>query len=484
MLYDQFFEKKVSLLRYVIRQTSHFLPLLIGLILLTACGSLLNSRSEPPLPTVVSVIESTNTPAPTPTTQAAEPTPVVIEPSPTFNLSPSPSPTLIPAGDTLAVEPTSTFTPLPPPSPTPTQPAPTSPPLESLNLSLTSVAAGLDRPTYLTHAGDGSDRLFVLEQPGRILIIQSGALNPTPFLDLTGLIEINGLEQGLLGLAFHPDYANNGFFFVDYTNDQGHTVIARYQVTDNPDVADPNSAKVLLTIEQPYPNHNGGQLAFGPDGYLYVGTGDGGSANDPQNNGQSLDTLLGKILRLEVDQGDPYGVPENNPFVNQAQVRPEIWSYGWRNPWRFSFDKATGDMYIADVGQNQYEEISVELAGAPGGQNYGWRFLEGSHCFDPPNCEPGSLGTVLPVTEYDHNQGCSVTGGYVYRGARFPALTGIYFYGDFCSGKIWGLRRENDGSWSQAELLQSGISISSFGQDEAGELYVLNHRGEIFQVAN
>ncbi|KPK05677.1 MAG: hypothetical protein AMJ56_15545 [Anaerolineae bacterium SG8_19] len=450
--------------------------------MLTGCGSFLNSRSEPPLPTIVPVVQSTSAPA-----QAEDPTPVVLEPSSTFTPTPSPSPTTMPAGDTPAVEPTSTFTPFPPePSPTSTPPPaqPAAPPLESLALNLTPIATGLDRLTYLTHAGDGSGRLFVVEQRGRIRIIQNGAVNPTPFLDIAGLIEINGLEQGLLGLAFHPDYANNGFFFVDYTNDQGHTVIARYQVSDNPDVADPNRGKILLTIEQPYPNHNGGQLVFGPDGYLYVGMGDGGSANDPHNNGQNLGTLLGKILRLEVDQGDPYGVPENNPFVNRADARPEIWSYGWRNPWRFSFDAATGDMYIADVGQNQYEEVSVELAGAPGGQNYGWRLLEGFHCFDPPNCEPDSLGTVLPVTEYDHNQGCSVTGGYVYRGTRFPALTGLYLYSDYCSGKIWGLRRENDGSWSQAELLQSGMPVSSFGQDEAGELYLLNHKGEIIQIAN
>ncbi|MEW5961878.1 MAG: PQQ-dependent sugar dehydrogenase, partial [Chloroflexota bacterium] len=229
---------------------------------------------------------------------------------------------------------------------------------------------------------------------------------------------------------------------------------------------------------------NGGQLAFGPDGYLYVGMGDGGSANDPHNNGQSLNTLLGKILRLDVDQAAPYGVPASNPFVNQAGARPEIWSYGWRNPWRFSFDTATHDLYVADVGQNQYEEIHVELAGTPGGQNYGWRLLEGRHCFDPANCDPGSLDVALPIAEYDHNQGCSVTGGYVYRGSRFPALQGLYFYGDFCSGLIWGLRREADGSWAQAELMQSGLAISSFGQDEAGEVYVVDHRGDVFLLGD
>jgi glucose/arabinose dehydrogenase len=416
---------------------------------------------------------------------------------------PSPTATSAPVGDTIADRPTdtptssavtATDTPLAPtdtPIPTEPPPTPTSQPagppvlpLESVTLNLTPVVSGLDKLTFLTHAGDGSGRLFVVEQRGRILIIKDGAVNPTPFLDIVPLVGSDSLERGLLSVAFHPDYKNNGLFFINYTDRQGNTVIARYQVTGNPDVADPNSAGILLTIDQPYPNHNGGQLAFGPDGFLYVGMGDGGSANDPQNNGQTLNTLLGKILRLDVDNAEPYGVPENNPFINQSQARPEIWSFGWRNPWRFSFDTATGDLYIADVGQNQYEEVNIELAGAPGGQNYGWRWLEGLHCFDPQNCDPGSLGTVLPIAEYDHQQGCSVTGGYVYRGDRFPALDGIYLYGDFCSGRIWGLRREAGGSWSQVELLQSGLSISSFGQDEAGEVYLLNHQGDVFQIGN
>jgi glucose/arabinose dehydrogenase len=354
--------------------------------------------------------------------------------------------------------------------------------LESISLNLIPVADGFTKPTFVTHAGDGSGRLFVSEQVGRILIVQDGQVNPTLFLDIVSLVGSGASEQGLLSVAFHPDYGNNGFFFVDYTDKQGDTVIARYQVSDNPDVANPDSARTLLTIGQPYANHNGGQLAFGPDGYLYVGMGDGGSANDPENNAQSLDTLLGKILRLDVDQGDPYGVPQSNPFVNQNEARPEIWSYGWRNPWRFSFDGATGDMYIGDVGQNQYEEIDFEPAGAAGGLNYGWRLMEGLHCFNPSDCDPASLDVVLPIAEYDHSQGCSVTGGYVYRGARFPELTGIYFYGDFCSGLIWGLRPAADRGWSQAQLLQSDLSISSFGQDEGGELYVIDHRGGVFQV--
>jgi len=347
------------------------------------------------------------------------------------------------------------------------------------------VASGFTKPLYLTHAGDGSGRLFVVEQAGRILIIDEGGVNPTPFLDIVSIVGSDANEQGLLGLAFHPNYASNGLFFVNYTDKQGDTRIARYSVSDNPDVADPNSAKILLAIDQPYANHNGGQIVFGPDGYLYIGMGDGGAANDPHNNGQNLNALLGKILRIDVDNGDPYAIPQDNPFASNGQGSPEIWSYGWRNPWRFSFDRATDDMYIADVGQNQYEEVDVELAGTPGGQNYGWRLMEGSHCFASNECDPASLGLVLPVAEYDHGQGCSITGGYVYRGSQFPALTGVYFYGDYCSSIMWALRHEADGSWSQAELLQSGYTISSFGQDEAGEVYLVNHgAGEIFQLGN
>jgi glucose/arabinose dehydrogenase len=279
------------------------------------------------------------------------------------------------------------------------------------------VAGGFAKPLYLSHAGDGSGRLFVVEQPGQVLIIKDGQVNADPFLDIIAIVGSDGNEQGLLGLAFHPAYPSNGRFFVYYTNKEGDVVITRYQVSDNPDVADPNSAQILLTIAEPYSNHNGGQLAFGPDGYLYTGLGDGGAANDHHNNGQNLETLLGKILRLDVDEGDPYGVPENNPFVTSEGSRPEIWSYGWRNPWRFSFDRTTGDMYIADVGQNQYEEVSFEPAGAAG-QNYGWRLMEGWHCFDSAECDPASLGLILPVAEYDHGQGCSARDDLLARGRR------------------------------------------------------------------
>ena len=455
---------------------------LVGLILLPGCDSVLGGLSEPPRPTIVPV-ESTPTPRPT----EAPPTAAIPSPTLASTLSPTPVNGTVAAlaADTPTLPPTDTPVPTAPSSTSTAVPTdPTSPSLQTLNLKLLPLVSGLNRPVYLTNAGDGSGRLFVVEQRGRIIIVKDGAVNPTPFLDIVSLVGSDSLERGLLSVAFQPDYATNGFLFVDYTNKEGNTVIARYHVADNPDQADPNSAKILLTIDQPYPNHNGGQLAFGPDGYLYVGMGDGGSANDPHNNGQSLNTLLGKILRLDINQGDPYGVPANNPFVNQADARPEIWAYGLRNPWRFSFDRATGDMYIADVGQDRYEEVDVALAGTPGGQNFGWRLMEGAHCFDPANCDPASLGVVLPVAEYDHSQGCSITGGYVYRGEQFPALTGTYFYSDWCSGIIWSLRREADGSWSQAELLPSGLQVSSFGQDEAGELYVVNYKGDIFQIGN
>ena len=468
-----------------------FLFSIIGLFILTGCGQAITEPDEPPRPTIVSeAVRLTSTPTAAPTS------PPTATPTPT--IQPTQPPTVAPAAEAdepanpTPAEPAEPVEPAaqptePPPAPTvtttPEPPPPTSAPaLQSLAVNLLPVAGGFDKPLYLTHAGDGSGRLFVVEQPGRIKIVQAGQVTPAPFLDIVNLVGSDGMEQGLLSAAFHPRYAENGFFFVNYTDKQGDTVLARYQVSSNPDQADPASAKILLTMAQPYGNHNGGQLAFGPDGYLYMGTGDGGSANDPHDNGQSLGTLLGKILRLDVDNGDPYGVPESNPFVQQPAARPEIWSFGWRNPWRFSFDAATGDMFIADVGQNQYEEIHVEPAGAPGGLNYGWRLMEGLHCFNPPDCDPAALPVELPVTEYSHQQGCSVTGGYVYRGSQFPALTGVYFYGDFCRGTVWGLRLSPAGQWEQAELLQSGVSITSFGQDEAGEVYLVAQQGDIFQL--
>lgn len=439
----------------------NFLLAVILAFLLTGCGlSSAASPTEPPPPTIVPA--KSDSPSVTAPVAGAE----------------APDPDLVEA---VAVEPAPTE-PAPPTAPPPTDTAAPRPALDSLALNLTPVAEGFTKPLYLTHAGDGSGRLFVVEQAGRILLLKEGTVQPTPFLDIVSIVGSEANEQGLLSVAFHPDYSSNGLFFINYTNTQGDTVIARYRVSDNPDMADVNSGQILLTIDQPYGNHNGGQLKFGPDGYLYIGMGDGGAANDPQNNAQTLSSLLGKILRLDVDSGEPYGVPETNPFVGNAEARPEIWSYGWRNPWRFSFDQATGDMYIADVGQNQYEEVHVEMAGEAGGQNYGWRIMEGFHCFNPSDCDPEALGLELPVAEYDHSQGCSITGGYVYRGQQYPDLEGVYLYGDYCSGLLWGLRLEPDGSWAQAQLLQSGQTISSFGQDEAGELYLIDHSGSVLRI--
>ncbi|MDX1520980.1 MAG: PQQ-dependent sugar dehydrogenase [Anaerolineae bacterium] len=459
-------------------------------LLLPACR-LIPSASNPPLPTVV---PARDTPAPSPTEAAAEPT----APPPTATAAAAdPSPTSTAVVEAAQPAPTDTATTAPPtatavPEPTPTE---TSPPvssevaegpvpLDTLTVNLQPVASGFDSPVYLTHAGDGSGRLFVVEQAGRVQIIRDGARVDVPFLDIIDLVGSDANEQGLLSLAFHPDYANNGRFFVYYTNRDGNVVIARYQVAENPDQADSTSGQILLTIEQPYANHNGGAMLFGPDGYLYLGLGDGGAANDPQGNGQSLNTLLGKVLRLDVDGAEPYGVPDSNPFVSTDGARPEIWSYGWRNPWRLSFDRQTNDMYVADVGQNQFEEVHVELAGAAGGQNYGWNVMEGFNCFAQTDCDPAALDLVLPVTEYDHSEGCSITGGYVYRGGQFPALSGVYFYGDFCSGTVWGLRREADGSWSEASLLATPHNITSFGEDEAGELYLIDRNGEVLQIRN
>ena len=341
-----------------------------------------------------------------------------------------------------------------------------------------SVASGLTKPVGLTNAGDGSKRVFVIEQSGIIRIIQDGVLVPDPFLDIRSRTGSDGSEQGLLGLAFHPNYAQNGYFYVNYTDLNGDTIIARFQVSpDNPNLADPNSEYQLLQINQPYANHNGGEVAFGPDGYLYLGLGDGGSAGDPQGNGQSLATLLGKILRVDVDQAEPYTIPSDNPFANGGG-QPEIWAYGLRNPWRFSFDRQTGNLYIADVGQNAWEEINFLPSGSMGGTNFGWNFFEGSHPYQ--GIPQAGASFAPPIAEYAHDQGCSVTGGYVYRGSLLPELQGIYFYGDYCTGTVWGLRQSEAGQWQSMELFKNTGRISSFGEDEAGELYLVDHSGNIF----
>ncbi len=341
------------------------------------------------------------------------------------------------------------------------------------------VTVGLQTPINMETAFDGTGRLFINEKPGRIRILQSGELLEQPFLDITDRVGAGGSEQGMLGLAFHPQYEENGRFFVHYSDRNGDTVLSRFQVSaSDPNQADPASEVILLQQSQPYANHNGGQLAFGPDGYLYFGLGDGGSAGDPQNNAQSLETLLGKILRLDVDSSDTYAIPTDNPFQG-GKAKPEIWAYGLRNPWRFSFDQRTQDLYIADVGQNQWEEIDYLPAGSPGGTNFGWRFKEGTHAYE--GGAPADSLLVDPVYEYDHSFGCSITGGYVYRGQNLPEWQGIYIFGDYCSGRIWGLMRQND-QWVAQQMFQTGGGLTAFGQDEAGEVYIVEANGVISRL--
>jgi glucose/arabinose dehydrogenase len=348
---------------------------------------------------------------------------------------------------------------------------------------LEAVATGLSWPLYLTTPPGDVSRLFIVEQTGAIRIVKDGSLLPAPFLDLSGRIVAGG-EQGLLGLAFDPEYATTGRFVVHYTNPAGDTHLSTFQVSPDPDVADAASEQVILTADQPYPNHNGGQVAFGPDGYLYLGLGDGGAANDPEGRGQNLTELLGSILRLDVQGGTSYMVPPDNPFVGHPEARPEIWSYGLRNPWRFSFDRATGDLYIADVGQNRFEEVDVALAadGAGRGVNYGWKIMEGSHCLSGDQCD--QTGLTLPVFEYGHNQGCSISGGYVYRGTALPQQQGVYFYGDFCEGWVRSFRYSGGAVTELTDwpTLRPGGPITSFGEDSAGELYVISAAGGVYQV--
>ena len=372
-------------------------------------------------------------------------------------------------------------------TPAPTEPA-TTDSRSPFSLDVEPIASGFERPVYLTHAGD--DRLFVVEQEGRMWVIDAerGVVLETPFLDIVPLVHSRAYERGLLSVAFHPDYASNGMFFVNYTrNPDGATVIARYLVSGDPNLADPGSGTVLLTIDQPEANHNGGQLQFGPDGYLYVGMGDGGGAGDRHGtigNGQDLDALLGKMLRIDVDGGETYAIPPSNPYVGRTDARPEIWAFGIRNPWRFSFDRATGDLYTADVGQGQYEEVNFQPASSSGGENYGWRIMEGSHCYDPrEGCD--QTGLTPPIAEYGREGGCSVTGGYVYRGSLYPWLDGVYFFADYCSGNVWSLERDASGQWNMTGQTRVNFNVSSFGEDEAGEVYLVGHDdGTIYRLTS
>lgn len=451
-----------------------FIFVLLLLLALAACGQedALDDGQQPTpdgssSPTSGEPIAAESSPEPVETTgpQTVATSAVTPEPSPTSTptVEPSPSPTLTPTVE---------------PSPSATSPPPV---VAATSVQLKMITSGFARPTYLTHASD--ERLFVVEQSGLIHIIDRGDLLPEPFLDIRDRVGSDALEQGLLSVAFHPSYADNGQFFVYYTNKAGDAVVARYQVSPvDPDQAGSDSETIIMTIAQPYANHNGGQLQFGPDGYLYVGTGDGGSRGDPANNGQNGQTLLGALLRLDVDGAEPYLIPGDNPFLGTAAALDEIWATGLRNPWRFSFDRSTGDLFIADVGQNIWEEINFQPAASPGGENYGWNVLEANECYASENCDRTRY--VAPVAEYSHADGhCSVTGGYVYRGRLFPQLVGNYFFADYCSGVIWSLVQQPDGNWLQNVVQASQLNVSSFGEDAGGELYVLDHvGGGIYQI--
>jgi uncharacterized protein (TIGR03437 family) len=349
-------------------------------------------------------------------------------------------------------------------------------------IRLQRIASGLANPTDIAAVPDGSGRLFVLEQPGRVRVIRGGALQPEPVLTLSTLSA--GGERGLLGIAFPPGFASKRYFYLNYTDPQGASVVSRWRLTADPERADPGTEQVILRIVRTASNHNGGGIVFGPDGMLWIGTGDSGGGGDPANAAQNPNELRGKMLRIDTESGtEPYAVPASNPFVNRANYRPEIWATGLRNPWRYSFDRETGDLWIADVGQNRAEEVNFQSASSPGGENYGWDMMEGLQCYPPGStCNP--TGLTLPILEYTRNLGVSITGGLVYRGQRFPSMRGIYLYADFGSGRIWGVRRAGN-SWENRELLDTAMQISTFGQDEAGELYVADHSGgAIYAIAS
>ncbi|MBN2840554.1 MAG: PQQ-dependent sugar dehydrogenase [Coriobacteriia bacterium] len=354
--------------------------------------------------------------------------------------------------------------------------------LDELEIELEPVLDGFGQPLFVTGAGDGSGRLFVVEKTGLVWTVRGG-MREEVFLDLTDRVSTES-EQGLLGIAFSPTFAEDSTVFVSYTQQDGASALSRFIVDG--ETVDRASEKMLLHVAQPFANHNGGMIAFGPDGYLYLGLGDGGSGGDPYGSGQNGRTLLGKMLRIDVigGAGDPAGyvVPDDNPFVGQSDTKPEIWAIGLRNPWRFSFDRATGDLWIGDVGQNAWEEIDLQAADSPGGENYGWNRFEASHPYPPDSTAPDPTGFTMPIVEYDRDAGTSVTGGYVYRGTAEPGLYGTYLYADFTVGRIWGLQRAEDGSVQTRELLDTDMMISSFGEDDDGELYVVDFNGAVYRI--
>lgn len=360
-------------------------------------------------------------------------------------------------------------------------------PLDEIEITLREVASGFDQPLFVTSDGTGSGVLYVLEKTGRIWTLDNGVRGEAPFLDISDRVSTTS-EQGLLGIAFPPNYAETQMFLVSYTRADGASVLSWMRGAPRGQ-ADPGSEQVLLTQPQPFVNHNGGMIAFGPDGHLYYGLGDGGSGGDPQGNGQNLGTLLGKMLRLNVladasqTRETPYGIPLDNPFASQEGARGEIWAYGLRNPWRFSFDRATGDLWIGDVGQNNWEEIDFQPASSTGGENYGWNLYEGAHTYPRNEAVSGPVeGFAMPLVEYDRQAGKSVTGGYVYRGAEQDRLWGTYFYADYVDGRIWGLQRAEDGTVQTRLLLDTQLSIASFGEDDSGELYVVDFGGSVHRL--
>ncbi len=439
---------------------------------LTAGSTLTPGLSPSPAPTVGA---STNaSPSSTP------------EPSPSPPPSPTPGPTRI-AAPTPARTPAPTAAPTPPPTaaPTPT-PAPTGFDPARVAVSLTTVATIGGRPLAVVNAGDGSGRLFVADQTGRIWIVRNGAVVADPFLDIATLVSCCG-ERGLLGLAFHPNYPADPRVFVDYTDTSGGTVVSSFLVpAGTPDRADPASEVVILTIVQPYPNHNGGALAFSSGGLLHISTGDGGSGGDPEGYGQRLDTLLGKILRIDIDRtsgAGNYAIPAGNPFAGQSGARAEIWLTGLRNPWRISFDRATDDLWIGDVGQDAWEEIDVNRANSGGGANYGWNRLEGDHCF-PSGSSCNKTGFTPPIAEYDHaGNRCTIIGGVVYRGSASPLLRGGYLFADYCSGELWAIVAAGGGTQAPVSVGSTAFGLAGFGEAENGEAYAVNvENGRLYRV--
>ena len=369
--------------------------------------------------------------------------------------------------------------PSPVPSPTAVSCAAGTPVAGIPALTARLVVSGLRDPLDLQSVREDRERVYVVEQDGRILVVRNGQVQAAAFLDVSDRISSGG-ERGLLGLAFHPRFAQNRRFFVNYTDPRGDTRISEFQAA-SADAADAATERVLLRVAQPFSNHNGGGLAFGSDGYLYIGLGDGGSGGDPLGNGQRLDTLLGKMLRVDVDGGPPYAVPPDNPFRSTPGAQPEIWAFGLRNPFRFAFDRATGELYIGDVGQGAVEEVDVAGPRA-GGLNYGWNVTEGSQCYSPSRgCS--KAGITFPVYEYDHSQGCSITGGVVYRGCRMPDLAGTYFLGDFCRGSIRSFRYAGGQATDVRLWSLAGVrSVSSFGLDADGEVYVVDYDGGLYRL--